>query len=175
LKFAFLFFVILLSVDAKAQETGFHVRFNSYASTGKALPFWFTSNQNGAFTSENGYYQLLRAGFARGLVADSTKKWKFTYGTTFIAGIGTQTVFQLNQYWIVGKYKWLVVKIGAKNDSVRFAGLSHTNANMIWSGNARPLQGITLSTNGYIHFFFCKKWLTVKALYEENFCWTNGI
>jgi hypothetical protein len=155
--------------EPKSAQAEFNVSFNSYASTGRALPFWFTSNQNGAFTSENGYYQLLRAGFARGLIADSTKKWNFNYGTSIIAGMGSKTDFQFNQYWIGAQYKWLVVKIGAKNDSVRFAGLSHTNGNMIWSGNARPLPGITFSTNGFVPLFSQNKWFTVKALYEENF------
>jgi len=146
----------------------FTISFNSYASTGKALPFWMTSNQNGAFTSENGYYQLFRAGFAHELVKDSLKKWDFTYGTTIIAGIGDKTGIQFNQYWLGARQKWLNIKIGAKSDTVRFAGLSHTNGNMMWSNNARPLPGFTLSTNDYIPFFFWKKWFTVKALYEEN-------
>jgi hypothetical protein len=40
---------------------------------------------------------------------------------------------------------------------------------MIWSGNSRPLPGLTFSTNGYIPLFSQNKWLTFKALYEENF------
>jgi len=86
-----------------------------------------------------------------------------------IAGIGNKSDFQFNQYWFGLRYKWLKVKIGARNDSVRFAGLSHTNGNMMWSGNARSLPGITFSTNGFIPISSHNKWLTVKALYEENF------
>lgn len=174
MKSFFLFCILLLSIVAAGQERDplkrdFTVSFNSYGSSGKDLPFWFTANQNGAFTSENGYYQLLRAGFTHGLVTDTTKKWDFSYGTTMITGYGAKTGFQLNQYWIDARYKWLKLKIGAINDSVRFAGLSHTNGNMMWSGNARPLPGITFSTNGYIPVFSRLKWFTARALYEENF------
>lgn len=170
----FLFCILLFSFVAVARDrdslkTDFNVSFNTYASSGKDLPFWFTANQNGAFTSENAYYQLLRFGFAHPFIADPTKKWDFTYGTTMIAGVGSQADFQLNQYWVGARYKWLKVKIGARNDSVRFAGLSHTNGNMMWSGNARPLPGITFSTNGFIPVSAKNKWLTVKGLYEENF------
>lgn len=180
MKLALLICMLLLSIGVSGQErhslkTDFTVSFNSYASSGKNLPFWFTANQNGAFTSENGYYQLLRVGFVHpgrydsGLDADSIKNWSFAYGTTMIAGIGNKSDFQFNQYWFGVRYKWFNVKIGARNDSVRFAGLSHTNGNMMWSGNARPLPGITFSTNGFIPLFPQNKWLTVKALYEENF------
>jgi hypothetical protein len=174
MKSVLLVFILFLSIGVEAQEpdsskTVFSVSFNSYASTGKDLPFWLRSNQNGAFTSENGYYQLLRAGFAHGEVSDSTKNWDFSYGTTMIAGIGTKAGLQMNQYWFGARYKWLKVKLGARNDSVRFAGLSHTNGNMIWSGNARPLPGLSFSTNGYIPLFSQNKWFTFKALYEENF------
>jgi len=171
---AIFIFFLLFSTGVIAQErdslkTDFTVSFNSYMSSGKNLPFWFTSNQNGAFTSENGYYQLLRAGFSHGLDADTTKKWNFTYGTTMIAGYGEKAGFQFNQYWFGARYKWLSLKIGARNDSIRFGGLSHTNGNMMWSGNARPLPGISFSTNGYIPLFSQNKWFTFKALYEENF------
>ena len=168
----FIFFLLfatgVVAQERDSSKTDFTVSFNSYASSGKALPFWLISNQNGAFTSDNGYYQLLRAGLAHGMVTDSTKKWDFTYGTTMIAGIGTKTGFQINQYWLGARYRWLKVKIGARNDSVRFAGLSHTNGNMMWSGNASPLPGLTFSTNGYIPLFRQNKWFTFKALYEEN-------
>lgn len=165
-------------------RTKFIVSFNSYASQGKDLPFWFKSNQNGAFTSVNGYYQLLRFGFVHpgsrivnsrdasnlsGLKADSKKKWSFMYGTSVIAGIGNKSDFQFNQYWLAACHKWFNIKIGACNDSVRLGGLSHTNGNMMWSGNARPLPGITFSTNGFIPVSMHNKWLTVKGLYEENF------
>lgn len=166
--------ILLLSSSAGAQDhislqPDFAVSFDSYASTVNSLPFWSTANQNGAFTSENNYYQLLRAGFAHEFAPGSLNKWDFTYGTTIIAGYNNKTDLQLNQYWVGTRYKWLDAKIGARNDSVRFAGLSHTNGNMIWSGNSRPLTGIMLSTNGFISIFSHKKCFTVKALYEENF------
>ena len=174
MKYALFFTILLLSLGVAAQKpdssrTEFKVNFNSYMSSGNNLPFWFTSNQNGAFTSENGYYQLLRVGFEHGLLSDSTKNWDFNYGTTMIAGVGDKADLQLNQYWFGARYKWLSVKIGARNDSIRFAGLSHSNGNMMWSGNARPLPGVTFSTNGYILLFSQNKWFTFKALYEENF------
>ncbi len=174
MKYLLFICITLLSLAVMAQErdsskTDFEVRFNSYASSGKDLPFWFTSNQNGAFISENGYYQLLRLGFAHAQSENLTKKWDFTYGTTMIAGVGNQADLQLNQYWFGARYKWLKIKIGARNDSIRFAGLSHTNGNMMWSGNARPLPGITFSTNGYVPLFSKLKWLTFRGLYEENF------
>jgi len=173
-QFLLLFYILIFSIVSVGQEHDsvkrkFTVSFNTYASSGKDLPFWFTTNQNGTFTSENGYYQLLKLGFKHPFAADSLKKWNFMYGTTMIVGAVNNASFQPNQYWISARHKWFNIKIGALNDSVRFAGLSHTNGNMMWSGNARPLPGITFSTNGFIPLVPTNRWFTVKGLYEENF------
>ncbi len=61
------------------------------------------------------------------------------------------------------------MKAGAQPDPILYAGLSSTNGNMDWSNNARPLPGIAFSTDGFIPFFFWKKWFSVKGFYAEYF------
>ena len=169
IKSAFLCAFILASYVAAAIGPDFNLSLNAYVSSGSGLPFWMTANQLGAFTGDHHTYQLLTTGFARPVTPGTAKKWDYSYGTTFIAGRGATNNYQFNEYWLGARYKRLLVKIGAKNEPVKYAGLSHTNGNMIWSGNARPLPGITFSTDGYLPVFRNNKWLTAKALYEENF------
>lgn len=169
IKSAFIFAFILIAYGAAAGGPDFNVSLKALASSGNTLPIWLTANQNGAFTHDHHTYQLLTTGFARQLTTDRAKKWDYSYGTTFMAGQGDKYSYQLNEYWIGARYKHLLIKAGAKNEPVKYSGLSHTNGNMIWSGNARPLPGITFSTDGYLPVFRNKKWLTVKGLYEENF------
>lgn len=173
LKFEFLLLALFLTFTLFANEgdEGFpeiHASLNSYTSSGKDLPFWLVSNQNGVFTMKNSSYQLLQFGVERGLKQDSLKSWGLTYGTNLVYGYAGTSDFQFNQYWFGVRCKWLVMKAGAQGDPVLYGGLSSTNGNMDWSDNARPLPGITLSTNDYVPFFFWKKWFSFKALYAEN-------
>lgn len=147
----------------------FKTSFHSFASSGDDLPFWFTSNQNGVFTMQNSTYQLLTAGFSRGLENDSLKNFGFTYGADMVYGYASESDFHLNQAWAGIRYKWFVLNAGMQADPVSYAGLSSTNGNIMWSNNARPLPGVGIASNGYMPFFFFKSWFSFKFEYEENF------
>jgi len=173
LKFVFTGLFLLLVATVFSQERNnlpeINASIGSHHSSGENLPFWMTSNQNGVFTMNGSNYQLLQFGFERKLQQDSLKKWGLFYGSNLVYGhSGGGSDFQLNQYWIGARYKWIIMKAGAQADPVLYSGLSSTNGNMDWSNNARPLPGISLSTNNYIPFFFWKEWFSFKALYSEN-------
>jgi hypothetical protein len=173
LKFIFLFATIFLAKHVLAQEEKnrlpeIKASFGSYVSSGEDLPFWLVSNQNGIFTMQNNTYQLFQLGLERSLKQDSLKKWGLTYGANLVYGYAGASDFQVNQYWLGARYKWLVMRLGAQSDPILYGGLSSTNGNMDWSNNARPLPGIALSTNDFIPFFFWKKWFSIKAFYSEN-------
>ena len=157
----------LLAQEKKAQ-TDFKISFDTYLSSGNNLPFWMTSNKNGVFSMQNGNYQLLQAGFAKEFETDSVHKWSYTWGANLVYGYGGKSDFQANQYWIGMRHKWFVIKAGAQSDPVLFGGLSSTNGNIDQSNNARPLPGISLSTNDFIPFLFWKQWFSFKAQFEEK-------
>jgi len=138
-------------------------------STGNDLPFWMSSNQNGTISLHNPTYLLFQAGLRRGLERDSLRKWGYTYGANLVYGLAGGSDFQPNQYWLGVRYRSLILKVGAEADSVIYGGLSSTNGNMDHSGNARPVPGLCLSTNGYLPFLFAKKWFSFRGQYEEGF------
>jgi hypothetical protein len=177
-KLIFFITLIFLTINVFAQEEKnkipeINASFGSYVSSGNDLPFWLVSNQNGIFTMKNRSYQLFQLGLEPGLKQDSLKKWDITYGTNLVYGYAGASDFQVNQYWAGARYKWLVMKLGAQPDPVLYAGLSSTNGNMDWSNNARPLPGVAFSTDGFIPFFFWKKWFSVKAFYAEYLLFDN--
>lgn len=177
-KLIILFTTILLTVRlfgqaGKDMSPEIKASLGSYISSGNDLPFWLVSNQNGVFSLKNSSYQLVQLGIERGLRRDSLKKWDIFYGGNLVYGYAGKSDFQFNQYWLGARYKWLIMKAGAQSDPVLYAGLSSTNGNMDWSNNARPLPGIAFSTDGFIPFFFWKKWLTVKAFYAEYILFDN--
>ena len=153
----------------KKQQTDFKVSFNTYLSSGNDLPFWLTSNHNGVFSLHNSNYQLVQAGFSKEFEKDSISKWDYTWGANLVYGYGGKSDFQANQYWIGMRHKWFIIKAGAQSDPILYGGLSSTNGNMDRSNNARPLPGISLSTDNYIPFLFWKNWFSFKAEYEEKF------
>lgn len=158
----------LIAQETKKQ-TDFNVSFDTYLSSGDDLPFWMTSNKNGVLSLHNGNYQLIQAGFTKKLEPDSVNKWSYTWGANFVYGYGEKSDFQANQYWFGVRHKWLIIKAGAQPDPILYEGLSSTNGNLDRSNNARPLPGISLTTNNYIPFLFWKKWFSFRAEFEEKF------
>ena len=169
-----LLFLISLTVPLFAQEkNGFAPQFSlgetTLVSSGKDLPFWMSSNQDGTISLHNPTYLLFQVGIRRGLERDSIKKWGFTYGGNLVYGLAGGSDFQPNQYWLGVRYRSFILKAGAEADPVIYAGLSSTNGNMDNSGNARPVPGLCLSTNGYLPFLFAKSWFSFRGQYEEGF------
>jgi len=154
------------------EKTGFtpdfHLSQTTAVSSGEDLPFWMTSNQNGIYTLHNSSYMLFQAGLNRSLDRDSLKKWGYTYGTNLVYGLAGSSNFHPNEYWLGFRFHQLILKAGAQSDPIIYGGLSSTNGNMHRSRNARPVPGLSLSTNGYIPFLFAKKWFSWRFLYEEG-------
>ncbi len=165
--------LFILSIRLSAQEKAgpipdFRISQSTSISSGNDLPFWMVSNQSGLFTMHNSSYQLTQAGLSRSLERDTLKKWGYTYGANLVYGYAGNADFQPNEYCLGFRLNNLVLKAGAQRDPILYGGLSSTNGNMYRSGNARPVPGLSLSTNGYIPFLFAKKWLTWRFLYEEG-------
>jgi len=163
----------ILTIPLMAQEkTGFVPDFRlsqtTAVSSGEDLPFWMTSNQNGIYTLHNSSYMLFQAGLNRSLDRDTLKKWGYTYGANMVYGLAGSSNFQPNEYWLGFRFQQLILKAGAQSDPIIYGGLSSTNGNMYRSRNARPVPGLSLSTNGYIPFLFAKKWFSWRFLYEEG-------
>jgi hypothetical protein len=163
-----LFNLPLFAQDKLGFVPDFSISQTTLVSSGNDLPFWMTSNINGVITLHNPGYLLFQAGFDRGTERDSLQKWGYTYGGNMVYGLGGGSGFHPNEYWFGARFRWLMFKAGAQADPVNNGGLSSTNGNMYRSRNARPVPGLSLSTTGYIPFFFAKKWFSFRCLYEEG-------
>jgi hypothetical protein len=79
-KSVILIILTILSIPLLVQqkdgfEPDFRLSQTSAVSSGKDLPFWMTSNQNGVYALHNSSYFLLQAGLNRSLDRDTLKKW----------------------------------------------------------------------------------------------------
>ena len=173
LKLNLLLFLCALVFSSFAQQKSeitpeFSASETTLVSSGSDLPFWMVSNSNGVYALHHSSYQLFQAGMRRVLDRDSLKKWGYTYGANLVYGQAGTSDFQMNEYWLGVRFRSLTFKAGAEADPIIYGGLSSTNGNMYHSNNARPVPGLSVSTNGYIPFLFAKKWLTYRFKYEEG-------
>jgi hypothetical protein len=105
-----IYFIIIvlgiLTTSLSGQDkTGFTPDFRlsqtSAVSSGKDLPFWMTSNQNGVYALHNSSYLLFQAGINRSLDRDMLKKWGYTYSANMVYGIAGTSDFMriLINFW----------------------------------------------------------------------------
>lgn len=149
--------------------------FSTSISTGKKLPFWLTTNQNGIFTNDKNSYQILNLEINKPYNKFNISIWGLGYGAQIISSYGSKMTLIPISYWVDAHYKYIILSIGAKPAPIRYEGLSSTNTNVMWSNNARPLPHIQIATNDYIPIFSNFKHLKIKFVYEENFLFDKRI
>ncbi|OAD89998.1 hypothetical protein A7A78_08365 [Aequorivita soesokkakensis] len=108
-------------------------------------PFWFHTNTNYAV----GVLTNLSA--TGELTASLTfSSFKVKGGAAIYGRDGVEDAVQRRDLFIQFENSWLFATVGAKKQKEVLDGLSATNQNFLWSGNARPLPGILLEANNPI-------------------------
>lgn len=111
-------------------------------------PFWFYTNTNAAISPQTTFSGT----------AQTSARYAFTEDSFIQAGIaafyrdGENNLenFQRRDLFLQYQNLWLKARLGAKKQEEEFKGLSATNKNFLWSGNARPLAGLILEANNPI-------------------------
>ncbi len=137
-------FVLLFPMILFSQEfdiTG-SVEAKAMLSNENENPFWFHTNTNYA------------VGERTNLSATADVTASLTYSSFKIRGgaavygrDGVEDAVQRRDLYLQFENSWLFATVGAKKQKQVLAGLSATNQNFLWSGNARPLPGILLEAN----------------------------
>ncbi|HET8804465.1 MAG TPA: capsule assembly Wzi family protein [Aequorivita sp.] len=105
-------------------------------------PFWFHTNTNyavGDLTNLSGTGEMT--------ASLSFSSFKIRGGTAFFGRDGVADAVQRRDLYLQFETSWLLATAGAKKQKEVLDGLSATNQNFLWSGNARPLPGILLEAN----------------------------
>ncbi len=105
-------------------------------------PFWFHTNTNYAVGEQT---NLSATGE---LTASLTYSYfKIRGGAAVFGRDGVEDAVQRRDLYLQFENSWLLATVGAKRQKEMLDGLSSTNQNFLWSGNARPLPGILLEAN----------------------------
>lgn len=105
-------------------------------------PFWFHTNTNyavGELTNLSATAELKAS-----LIYS---KFKMNAGAAVYGRDGVENNVQRRDLYLQFENSWLLATVGAKKQKEVLEGLSATNQNFLWSGNARPLPGFLLEAN----------------------------
>lgn len=140
LKF-FLFLFPMISFSQEFDISG-SVEAKAILSNENENPFWFHTNTNysvGELTNLSGI------GEVKASLAYSS--FKINAGAAVFGRDGVEDAVQRRDLYLQFENSWLFATFGAKKQTEVLDGLSATNQNFLWSGNARPLTGVLLEAN----------------------------
>lgn len=162
LGFLFLFWCTV-PVFSQTREFQYFSSLSGFLSYGKNLPFWAVSNRYGLVPDGRG--GLLEAG----LSSDFNPKHTFqlAYGISAAAYISNyDNAVLLDQLYVSGKWKKLRLDLGMIHREIEYNGISFTNGNIIYSGNARTMPGYNLYSD-YITIPRTNKILSFKFNWSD--------
>ena len=112
-------------------------------SSEETNPFWMYANTN---TQVGARSQFSGLGEIKGNYALSENA-SLEAGLALFFRDEVEDEFQRRDLYLQFKNNWLKATIGAQRQEVQAQGLSATNKNFLWSGNARPLGGLIVEAN----------------------------
>ena len=166
--FTFYLFVLLFTNAKSQQPVQFQVNNRTLVSTDSVQPFWFTANQHGKIPQNGSFLNVTGLYAGQQHRSEAYSAFSGTWGVDGVAVIGSENSLQLNRLFAGVAYKGWELKGGLYYDSIQYGGLSTSNGNLARSGNARPVPSLKFSTLGFIKLPIFRKWLRLKAEYEEG-------
>ncbi len=155
--------VSALSGWGQKREFDYRASVSGFLSSEKQLPFWAVSNRHGIVPATNG--SVLEAGVFSGFASGRTIR--FAYGVSAAGQLaeGENNLF-IDQLFASAAWRKLQLDLGIVHRETELDGLSSTNGNIIWSGNARSLPGYRLRT-AYISIPGTKGVLSFKGSWGD--------
>lgn len=148
-------------VEATIQTTGL------LGSSSGNLPFWMTHNELGRYAI-TGNAQSLTEAMVSGKVG-KPGRLTFSYGSDLAILVSEKGADpKVIEAWMGLSGKTIRLQAGAFAEPEVMEGLSSSNGDLLRSRNARPYPKVQLSTPGFIPFLVAKKWLRIKAEYDEG-------
>lgn len=161
-KFPLLLVIIGFSAQAQFFDPFGSIDFQSQISSHSESPFWFHSNKRGRIDEKTNFAAWVKAGLQHHFNENSILE----IGAAGLYQDGYADELQLDEAYVSFKNSWLLASVGRKQRPELFRGLSASNESILWSLNARPMPGISLSTNGTL-YLWKEGGIGVQATIEE--------
>lgn len=151
MKYTFLIFSFFLftstSLNAQFSTPGINIETGVIAGEGENLPFWLLSNRYGMHTNDS------NQAFGRFSIKqeiDKDKVFSYAYGLSTIGRLNNNSDFYFEEWYAELKFHFLKFEAGSKRKILGVQDHNLGSGGILWSGNARPLPEITLSTFDYV-------------------------
>jgi len=138
----FIIFLFPIIIFSQEFDISGNIEAKAILSNEDENPFWFHTNTNygvGELTNVSATGEL------KGSLSYSS--FKINAGAAVFGRDGVEDAVQRRDLYIQFENSWLFATLGAKKQTEVLDGLSSTNQNFLWSGNARPLPGVLLEAN----------------------------
>ena len=167
LKYSLLLFFLLCSLFSSAQrKVNYELGASASISTQSSLPFWLVSNKNGIVPNKNN--ALIDASVFSDFSSKGKSDFNYSFGVELVGSKSNEWDLLFQQAF--GSFQWnqFQLDLGVKDNPIEMDGLSSANGNILYSGNARSIPRIAISTPEYIPVPFLEEWFAVKGLYSEG-------
>lgn len=153
-----------LPVTAQERTIKYEAALSGFTATENTLPFWAVSNRYGL--QPDGQGGRLDAA----LYSDFTNKHKVSlaYGvsaTGYLSDFDNNLL--LDQLYVSGRWRKLRLDIGMIHRDTEYGGVSATNGNIVWSGNARTMPGYNLRSTDFIALPWVGKVLSFRFNWSD--------
>ncbi len=170
-KYLVLFFVLLTNTIFAQHIVNYQVELSEQYASKDRLPFWLTANQYGTIPNQNSGVAKLKL-FADDLLL--LKNITFDYGASLLRSRGAKSDFfffdeiYVNAHWRKWKFS-----LGMQHRDIVYSGLSVTNNDMLYSGNARMYPELKLALKEYIAIPYTDKWAWIKGTFSNGIMLDN--
>ncbi|MGQ1909353.1 capsule assembly Wzi family protein [Marinifilum sp. RC60d5] len=147
------------------KKVNYEAEMSAQVSSKSMLPFWMVSNKYGIVPDENSGLVNFKIYSTPAL---NKKGIDFNYGTSLVGSQGDDTDFFIDELYVSAVWKKLSVDLGMQHKEVKFDGLSATNGDMLYSGNARMYPELNFQLKDFVPVPFTNKWLWVKGSFSNG-------
>ena len=142
-----LFLFITININAQFDIPTIDLETGLIAGEGENLPFWLLSNRYGMHTNDPNQ-AFGRLSIEREV--DKEKVFDYGYGLSTIGRLNNHSDFYFEEWYAELKIHFLKFEAGSKRKILGVQDHKLGSGGILWSGNARPLPEISLSTFNYI-------------------------
>lgn len=142
-------FLLFVSIDLHAQleVPDIDIETGVIAGGGENLPFWLLSKRYGVPANES---NQAYSRFTIKQEFDKDKIFSAGYGLSMIGRLNNESDFYFEEWYADLKFYFLKLEAGSKRKAFGVHDQVLGSGGMLWSGNARPLPEISISTLDYV-------------------------
>lgn len=150
---------------SQKKELSYEVEAATQFSSKSTLPFWLVSNKYGAIPDENSGLLRLRI-YSNTML--NKKGVDLNYGASIVGNQGSDSEIFIDELYVSALWKKMSVDLGMQHRDERFDGLSASNGDILYSGNARMYPELKFQVKEFLPVPLSNNWLWVKGSFGNG-------